>query len=251
MPRPFSYRATWRELLGSREAVLARIAVSLAAAGLLTAVALTSAWIVTLVQRPSTTLTFTVPRVVVLPAVTAPTTAAVTPAPAPGSLTFLRVAPDDQTVALALVIAAALWLIPLFILWRPRPAMPFRPEPDFRTGRSRFGFALAGALLIGAAAAAAASTIEHTQYMPGDKRYLQTIVFVAAVGLLILLWLPALRLAPRTRDLLDPDGQVAVRCPKCDYRLIGLKQLRCPECGMEFTIDELIRAQKFARTTST
>jgi len=53
------------------------------------------------------------------------------------------------------------------------------------------------------------------------------------------------------RELLDPDGQVAVRCPKCDYRLIGLKQLRCPECGMEFTIDELIRAQKFARTTST
>ena len=37
-------------------------------------------------------------------------------------------------------------------------------------------------------------------------------------------------------------GEVA--CPICKYCLTGLRETRCPECGTEFTIDELFCAQR-------
>jgi hypothetical protein len=36
------------------------------------------------------------------------------------------------------------------------------------------------------------------------------------------------------------DGVV---CPKCGYNMTGLREARCPECGAQFTIDELFAAQ--------
>jgi hypothetical protein len=35
----------------------------------------------------------------------------------------------------------------------------------------------------------------------------------------------------------------AIPCPTCGYDMTGLKGTRCPECGSEFTLDELIAAQ--------
>jgi predicted MFS family arabinose efflux permease len=35
----------------------------------------------------------------------------------------------------------------------------------------------------------------------------------------------------------------AVVCPKCGYNLTGLQTARCPECGSQFTLDELLAAQ--------
>ncbi|MCG3138016.1 MAG: hypothetical protein HJJLKODD_01872 [Phycisphaerae bacterium] len=31
----------------------------------------------------------------------------------------------------------------------------------------------------------------------------------------------------------------AISCPRCGYNLTGLQQARCPECGTQFTLDEL------------
>lgn len=36
-----------------------------------------------------------------------------------------------------------------------------------------------------------------------------------------------------------------VHCPQCGCSLIGLTELRCPECGARFTIDKLIGAQGY------
>jgi len=33
----------------------------------------------------------------------------------------------------------------------------------------------------------------------------------------------------------------APHCPQCTYNLSGLTRTRCPECGMELTLDELWR----------
>lgn len=38
------------------------------------------------------------------------------------------------------------------------------------------------------------------------------------------------------------DGP-GIPCPTCGYDMTGLKSTRCPECGSEFTLDELIAAQ--------
>lgn len=34
----------------------------------------------------------------------------------------------------------------------------------------------------------------------------------------------------------------APQCPKCGYNLSGLRQCRCPECGAEYTLEELFTA---------
>lgn len=39
------------------------------------------------------------------------------------------------------------------------------------------------------------------------------------------------------------DGPETVACPVCGYNLTGMRELRCPECGTRFTIDELLRSQ--------
>lgn len=42
----------------------------------------------------------------------------------------------------------------------------------------------------------------------------------------------------------DPDAlpipALGLRCPRCEYLLDGLPRRRCPECGREFTMDELV-----------
>ena len=38
------------------------------------------------------------------------------------------------------------------------------------------------------------------------------------------------------------DGGTVV-CPACDYNLAGLREARCPECGVQFTLDELFARQ--------
>jgi hypothetical protein len=35
----------------------------------------------------------------------------------------------------------------------------------------------------------------------------------------------------------------SIVCPTCGYNLTGLKESRCPECGTQFTLDELLAAQ--------
>ncbi|HEY4259279.1 MAG TPA: hypothetical protein VGM98_03925 [Schlesneria sp.] len=35
----------------------------------------------------------------------------------------------------------------------------------------------------------------------------------------------------------------AVVCPKCGYNLTGLAATRCPECGRQYTLDELLAGQ--------
>lgn len=35
-----------------------------------------------------------------------------------------------------------------------------------------------------------------------------------------------------------------VPCPNCGYNLRGLKEARCPECGCEYTIEQLVTADR-------
>ena len=65
-----------------------------------------------------------------------------------------------------------------------------------------------------------------------------------------LLWLVGTVLVWRETDAeravrlraLGKDGP-GIPCPTCGYDMTGLKGTRCPECGSEFTLDELMAAQ--------
>lgn len=79
---------------------------------------------------------------------------------------------------------------------------------------------------------------------------------MGAVGLLggagiLMIWLPALNRLMVGRRVVDDVNTVNVFCPACGYSLVGLRDLRCPECGASFTIDELIRSQNYTGVKST
>jgi hypothetical protein len=64
----------------------------------------------------------------------------------------------------------------------------------------------------------------------------------------ILLWLVATcflwRETPIERAArLGASGRDSVVCPTCGYNLTGLKEPRCPECGSQFTLDQLLASQ--------
>lgn len=50
-------------------------------------------------------------------------------------------------------------------------------------------------------------------------------------------------------DRLTASGKITVRCPLCSYDLTGLSEARCPECGEQFTLDELVKSQPFPTPT--
>jgi hypothetical protein len=62
-----------------------------------------------------------------------------------------------------------------------------------------------------------------------------------------LLWLTAIiffwRESPAEREARLRSASTTILCPVCGYNLTGLNTTRCPECGRQFTIDELLEKQ--------
>jgi len=79
----------------------------------------------------------------------------------------------------------------------------------------------------------------------GDDEFLIQGVVFAAAGLTLLVWIHLYRRHLGGRSLFDESGVIDLRCPACQYRMVGLKQSRCPECGQEYTLDELVGKQDF------
>jgi hypothetical protein len=73
------------------------------------------------------------------------------------------------------------------------------------------------------------------------------IVALIASAAAPLLWLTAVvffwRESPAERDVRLRNANAAIFCPVCGYNLTGLNATRCPECGRQFTIDELLAKQ--------
>ena len=69
-----------------------------------------------------------------------------------------------------------------------------------------------------------------------------------AGGWVMLIWTNAWYQMSRGRPMRNAgDGLPDIRCPKCGYRMVGLRECRCPECGAGYTLDELLGSQNFAR----
>jgi len=71
---------------------------------------------------------------------------------------------------------------------------------------------------------------------------------MAGGGVVPILWVLATvliwRESPKERaERLARGGVDAVSCPVCGYNMTGLKEARCPECGAQFTLDQLLAAQ--------
>lgn len=139
----------------------------------------------------------------------------------------------DAHLAAGLALAGLAWCALLPLAWRGRYAGARFVRPGVLT------------LAVGLAATGTAILIDVLR-LRGDELLIVVVLLVAG-ALVVLIWLPEVYRWQRGRNVLLSDGVVDVRCPECGYSLVGLRDLRCPECGAAFTIDELIRAQNYAR----
>lgn len=65
------------------------------------------------------------------------------------------------------------------------------------------------------------------------------------------IWLFTWRHYTRGRDAIHrEDGKLDIICPVCGYRMVGLQESRCPECGKVYTLDELLAQQGFEKPAS-
>jgi hypothetical protein len=105
------------------------------------------------------------------------------------------------------------------------------------------GTALAGAIALMGGTALAGIIMTLGRSVPGGIAVLLggggvPIVWVLAT---VLLW----RETPRERlaRMSALVSNSAVLCPICGYNLSGLREARCPECGGQFTLDQLAASQ--------
>jgi len=147
---------------------------------------------------------------------------------------------DDHIVA-GLLGAGVVWVILLYWIWRPAIAIR---RHALRSGRAhlrwRTPLLTTGGLL---AAITIASYAVHRQPWD-DVEWAVTGLTLLAGGIALIAWLPIVFGVEQGGPLRGPDGQVNVHCTQCGYSMVGLRETVCPECGRQYTIDELIREQR-------
>jgi len=132
--------------------------------------------------------------------------------------------PVLQALLLTWAFVAAYWIL----LWRGSVAWT----------QARIGWTLGAAVaaaLGGVIVAALLNSIDDgvARFCGGALAILLWVVFT------IFIW----RESPAERAARLKTSAGGVVCPNCGYNLTGLTATRCPECGTQFTIDELLASQ--------
>lgn len=150
--------------------------------------------------------------------------------------------PSDELVAAVLILMCFPYVGSLIWVWS-RTSASRRPHHEFwRAGVFTFVIVLTTIVL--------AVLIDSIRLFHGSFDVLFGSVMCFAAAGVILLWLRAARRFARGKPLRDPaDGAMDIRCPACGYRMVGLHQSRCPECGTIYTLDELLARQGFVIDT--
>jgi len=140
---------------------------------------------------------------------------------------------DEQSVVVITALGSAAFMIGYwFLLWRR----------TVRWTRRRVAWTFAGfggAAVIGVLLAAAINRVLEWDQWVGA-------FFGIACGSVI--WIVTTIFAWRETAAeraarLGGAGRDAVVCPNCGYNLTGLSGTRCPECGKQYTINELLAEQ--------
>ncbi len=147
------------------------------------------------------------------------------------------VRPDDEMAGFVFGGGALLYLLFLAWLWSRGKTGPGRVVL----------FASVGTIFTTVLVAIIGVWIE--QVVNGDEGFLIAADVLFGMFAVIMMWLHAYRKFGRGRPKINSsDGTFDVRCPTCEYRMVGLSESLCPECGTQFTLDELLGAQDFRKT---
>jgi hypothetical protein len=141
----------------------------------------------------------------------------------------------DVVMWAAVSVLALAWFATLLWIWR---------------GFSRRVQVLRATLLTAAVVWVAGTAGVLVDYLlRNGEEYLIASIMLLAAAAVVLIWTPVGMHFMRGRSVVRGDGVVDVTCPTCGYLLVGLSELRCPECGTKFTIDSLIKAQQYSSRT--
>lgn len=142
--------------------------------------------------------------------------------------------PDDELVGWLLALASIAFLGASVWIWS-------RPSRNRAVWRPMIW-------TVGIVALAVLLSVWADDQLRGDTELVVAGVLMLAGAALLVVWTAAARDLRRGRPLRnEQDGLPDVRCPSCDYRMVGLRESRCPECGTAYTLDELLAKQAFAR----
>ncbi|MBN1513098.1 MAG: hypothetical protein JXB13_13875 [Phycisphaerae bacterium] len=139
---------------------------------------------------------------------------------------------SDKHIAIAMSGATVLWLVSLIRIWGTYP----RFRNVLRT--------VFGVLAISVATIMLCMLLANT--MPFEGGFLIVACILGGIGGSILLVTAVAYRVRRGKNVFTAEGHVNVNCPSCGYSMVGLEQSRCPECGSQYTLDELIRRQDYA-----
>lgn len=138
---------------------------------------------------------------------------------------------DDEHVTAALALAGMLWCAALAWIWR-----------GFRRGWTWLVvlFQVFGAWLV-----AVPFCVFLDKMLVHEELPIATVILLAiATNFYFVAKGYARWKAPR--PVIAPSGEVRVFCPRCRYSMVGLRESRCPECGTQYTLDDLIRQQDYS-----
>jgi uncharacterized paraquat-inducible protein A len=140
---------------------------------------------------------------------------------------------DEEAAVLATLATCAYMMVYWLMLWRG--AVNWTEQRVYRTLVMTAVAAIVGCAM----GVAIAKVLDYSAVELGTCGGLLTGAVLWMI-LTIVVWreTPAERAARLSRA--DADALV---CPTCGYNLTGLREPRCPECGTQFTLNELYAAQ--------
>lgn len=142
---------------------------------------------------------------------------------------YLRI--SEEAMLLALALAAIAYMGVLFAIWSPHR----RKRPVW----------LGCALTAGVFVIAVCLSVLVDEIFNGDEDVLIAAVWFLAGAVSLVMWTYLYHRYSGGRAMFGDEGRLDLRCPGCGYRMVGLREARCPECGQAYTIDELVARQDF------
>jgi hypothetical protein len=142
--------------------------------------------------------------------------------------------PSDEMVGCMLAVAGAAYVVAMIWLWtRSR----YRLNEFWKAGLLTIAVVVLTLVIAG--------VIYTVKVLRGAYDVLAAAAVCGCIATVILIWVQAGRRFARGKPLHTADGSVDVCCPSCGYRMVGLRESRCPECGVSYTLDELFQRQGF------
>jgi hypothetical protein len=149
-----------------------------------------------------------------------------------------RYGPEEEVVVGMLFVAALLYLLAVAWVWTRRNRRKLGPL--WRAGLQT--------VLIGLATFVVGVMLEVNFGSPAEVLIVATVCL--GIAGVVLVWVQGARRFARPQPLTNrADGVLDIRCPACRYRMVGLHESRCPECGTAYTLDELLGRQDFLTPT--